>query len=317
MAYNLLKGKRGIIFGALNDASIAWKVAERASEEGAQIVLTNTPVACRMGTIDELAKKTNATIIPADATSVDDLEKLFVQAQEVMGGKIDFVLHSVAMSVNMRKKRTYDDLDYGFLNKTLDISAISFHKMIQTAKKLDAINENGSILALSYVAAQRTFFGYNDMADAKSLLESIARSFGYIYGREKGVRVNTISQSPTFTTAGGGIKQRGHHAERLSGGSHCLCLQRGCLLRRDYARCAGKRAAGAAGSRVLRGHELVADHAPHRAAAGAAHRRACAVQLPHRHDQGHLSGLQHHGSGAVHGRPARRRPHLHLPAHLL
>ena len=203
MAYNLLKGKRGIIFGALNDASIAWKVAERASEEGAQIVLTNTPVACRMGTIDELAKKTNA--IPADATSVDDLEKLFVQAQEVMGGKIDFVLHSVAMSVNMRKKRTYDDLDYGFLNKTLDISAISFHKMIQTAKKLDAINENGSILALSYVA-QRTFFGYNDMADAKSLLESIARSFGYIYGREKGVRVNTISQSPTFTTAGGGIK---------------------------------------------------------------------------------------------------------------
>ena len=156
MAYNLLKGKRGIIFGALNDASIAWKVAERASEEGAQIVLTNTPVACRMGTIDELAKKTNATIIPADATSVDDLEKLFVQAQEVMGGKIDFVLHSVAMSVNMRKKRTYDDLDYGFLNKTLDISAISFHKMIQTAKKLDAINENGSILALSYVAAQRT-----------------------------------------------------------------------------------------------------------------------------------------------------------------
>ena len=137
MAYNLLKGKRGIIFGALNDASIAWKVAERASEEGAQIVLTNTPVACRMGTIDELAKKTNATIIPADATSVDDLEKLFAQAQEVMGGKIDFVLHSVAMSVNMRKKRTYDDLDYGFLNKTLDISAISFHKMIQTAKKLD------------------------------------------------------------------------------------------------------------------------------------------------------------------------------------
>lgn len=206
MAYNLLKGKRGIIFGALNDASIAWKVAERASEEGAQIVLTNTPVACRMGTIDELAKKTNATIIPADATSVDDLEKLFVQAQEVMGGKIDFVLHSVAMSVNMRKKRTYDDLDYGFLNKTLDISAISFHKMIQTAKKLDAINENGSILALSYVAAQRTFFGYNDMADAKSLLESIARSFGYIYGREHHVRVNTISQSPTMTTAGSGVK---------------------------------------------------------------------------------------------------------------
>lgn len=206
MAYNLLTGKHGIIFGALNDASIAWKVAERAVEEGAQIVLTNTPVACRMGTIAELAEKTNATVIPADATSVEDLTTLFEEAQKAMGGKIDFVLHSVAMSANMRKKRTYDDLDYSLLEKTLDISAISFHKMIQVAKKMDAIAENGSILALSYVAAQRTFFGYNDMADAKSLLESIARSFGYIYGREKGVRVNTISQSPTFTTAGGGIK---------------------------------------------------------------------------------------------------------------
>ena len=206
MSFNLLKGKRGIIFGALNDASIAWKVAERAVEEGAQIVLTNTAVACRMGTIDELAKKTGAVVIPADATSVEDLTNLFVQAQEALGGKIDFVLHSCAMSVNMRKKRTDDDLDYGFLNKTLDISAISFHKMLQAAKKLDALSENASVLALTYVASHRTFFGYNDMADAKSLLESIARSFGYIYGREKGVRINTISQSPTFTTAGSGIK---------------------------------------------------------------------------------------------------------------
>lgn len=206
MSFNLLKGKRGIIFGALNDASIAWKVAERAVEEGAQIVLTNTAVACRMGTIDELAKKTGATVIPADATSVEDLNNLFVQAQEALGGKIDFVLHSCAMSMNMRKKHTYDDLDYGFLDKTLDISAISFHKMLQVAKKLDALNEGASVLALTYVASHRTFFGYNDMADAKSLLESIARSFGYIYGREKGVRINTISQSPTFTTAGSGIK---------------------------------------------------------------------------------------------------------------
>ena len=206
MSFNLLKGKRGIIFGALNDASIAWKVAERAVEEGAQIVLTNTAVACRMGTIDELAKKTGATVIPADATSVEDLNNLFVQAQEALGGKIDFVLHSCAMSMNMRKKRTSDDLDYGFLDKTLDISAISFHKMLQVAKKLDALNEGASVLALTYVASHRTFFGYNDMADAKSLLESIARSFGYIYGREKGVRINTISQSPTFTTAGSGIK---------------------------------------------------------------------------------------------------------------
>ena len=206
MSYNLLKGKRGIIFGALNDASIAWKVAERAVEEGAQIVLTNTAVACRMGTIDELSKKTGATVIAAAATFVADLTNLFDQAQEALGGKIDFVLHSCAMSVNMRKKRTYDDLDYDFLDKTLDISAISFHKMLQVAKKLDALSEGASVLALTYVASHRTFFGYNDMADAKSLLESIARSFGYIYGREKGVRINTISQSPTFTTAGSGIK---------------------------------------------------------------------------------------------------------------
>lgn len=171
MSFNLLKGKRGIIFGALNDASIAWKVAERAVEEGAQIVLTNTAVACRMGTIDELAKKTGATIIPADATSVEDLTNLFEKAQEALGGKIDFVLHSVAMSVNMRKKRTYDDLDYNFLNKTLDISAISFHKMLQAAKKLDALSDGASVLALTYIASHRTFFGYNDMADAKSLLE--------------------------------------------------------------------------------------------------------------------------------------------------
>lgn len=206
MAYNLLKGKRGVIFGALNEMSIAWKVAEKAVEEGAQIVLTNTPMAIRMGTIDALAEKLHTEVIPCDATNTDDLTNVFVRAQEVLGGKIDFVLHSIGMSPNVRKKRTYDDLDYNMLEKTLDISAISFHKMIQCAKKIDAINEYGSILALSYVAAQRTFFGYNDMADAKALLESIARSFGYIYGREKNVRVNTISQSPTLTTAGSGVK---------------------------------------------------------------------------------------------------------------
>ena len=206
MSYNLLKGKRGIIFGALNSNSIAWKVAERAVEEGAVITLSNTPVAVRMGTIDELGKKLNAEILPADATNVDDLEMVFQKSMEILGGKIDFVLHSLGMSPNVRKKKLYDDLDYDLLNKTLDISAISFHKMIQSAKKLDAINENGSIVALSYVAAQRTLFGYNDMADAKALLESIARSFGYIYGREKGVRINTISQSPTMTTAGSGVK---------------------------------------------------------------------------------------------------------------
>ncbi len=206
MSNGLLKGKRGIVFGALNDMSIAWKVAERAVEEGAIITLTNTPVACRMGTVTELSERLNAKLIPADATSVEDLEQVFIQSQEALGGKIDFVLHSIGMSPNVRKRRTYDDLDYNLLTTTLDVSAISFHKMIQVAKKLDAIAEEGSILALSYVAAQRTFYGYNDMADAKSLLESIARSFGYIYGRERGVRINTISQSPTMTTAGSGVK---------------------------------------------------------------------------------------------------------------
>jgi len=206
MGNNLLKGKRGIVFGALNDMSIAWKVAERAVEEGAIITLSNTPLAVRMGTTNELAEKLNAKLIPADATSVEDLEQVFAQSMEVLGGKIDFVLHSIGMSPNVRKKRTYDDLDYDMLTSTLDISAISFHKMLQVAKKMNAINDYGSVVALSYMAAQRTVFGYNDMADAKSMLESIARSFGYIYGREHNVRVNTISQSPTVTTAGSGVK---------------------------------------------------------------------------------------------------------------
>lgn len=205
MAYGLLKGKRGIIFGALNEQSIAWKVAEKVVEEGATITLSNTPVALRMGELDALAEKTGAKVIPADATSVEDLEKVFSESIEALGGKIDFVLHSIGMSPNVRKRRDYDDLDYRFLNKTLDISAISLHKMLQVAKKMDAIAEGGSVLALTYLAAQRTFCGYNDMADAKSLLESITRSFGYIYGREKGVRINTISQSPTVTTAGSGV----------------------------------------------------------------------------------------------------------------
>lgn len=206
MSYNLLKGKKGIVFGALNDKSIAWKVAVKAVEEGAQIVLSNTPMAIRMGEVAALAKQTGAEVIAADATNVEDLENVFKRAMEVLGGPVDFVLHSIGMSPNVRKKRTYDDLDYKMLGQTLDISAISFHKMIQAAKKLNAIAEYGSVVALTYVAAQRTFLGYNDMADAKALLESIARSFGYIYGREHNVRVNTISQSPTMTTAGAGIK---------------------------------------------------------------------------------------------------------------
>ncbi len=201
----LLKGKKGLIFGALNESSIAWKVAERAVEEGAEIVLTNTAVSIRMGDVDALADKCKCPVIAADATSVEDLEVLIDKTMEHFGGKFDFILHSIGMSPNVRKGRTYDDLDYGMLSKTLDVSAISFHKVIQTARKKDAINDWGSIVALSYIAAQRTLYGYNDMADAKALLESIARSFGYIYGREKNVRVNTVSQSPTPTTAGKGV----------------------------------------------------------------------------------------------------------------
>ena len=206
MAYNLLKGKKGIIFGALDQKSIAWKIAEKAHEEGAAFTLSNTPIALRFGEINKLSEACNAEVIPADAVSVTDLENVFRRSMEVLGGKVDFILHSIGMSLNVRKHREYDDLDYDFFLKTIDISALSFHKMLQVAKKMDAINEWGSVLALSYIAAQRTLVGYNDMADAKALLESIARSFGYIYGREKNIRINTISQSPTRTTAGSGIK---------------------------------------------------------------------------------------------------------------
>ncbi len=205
MAYNLLKGKKGLVFGALNEKSIAWKVAERAYEEGAEVVLSNTAVALRFGNVYELAERMNTVVIPADATNIQDLENLIDQTMERFGGKIDFILHSIGMSPNVRKGKTYDDLDYDLFQKTLDISAISFHKILQTCWKKDAITHGGSVVALSYIAAQRTLYGYNDMADAKALLESIARSFGYIYGRERGVRINTVSQSPTETTAGGGV----------------------------------------------------------------------------------------------------------------
>lgn len=202
----ILKGKRGIIFGALDERSIAWKVAERAHAEGATFTLTNAPIALRMGEINKLAEKCNTTVIPADATSLEDLEKLFTESMEKLGGKIDFVLHSIGMSLNVRKGRHYTDTNYDFWQKGMDISALSFHKVLQTAKKLDALNEWASVLALSYIAAQRVFPDYNDMAENKAMLESIARSFGYHYGVAKKVRVNTISQSPTMTTAGSGIK---------------------------------------------------------------------------------------------------------------
>jgi enoyl-[acyl-carrier protein] reductase I len=206
MSYNLLKGKRGIISGALDANSIAWKVAEKAHEEGAIFTLTNAPIAMRMGEINKLAEKTGSKIIPADATNMDELKNLFTQSQEILGGKIDFVLHSIGMSANIRKNIPYPELNYDYYMKSVDVSSMSFHKMMSAAYQLDAMNEWGSVVGLSYIASQRTFSFYTDMADAKAMLESIARSFGYHYGKHKNVRVNTISQSPTKTTAGSGIK---------------------------------------------------------------------------------------------------------------
>ncbi len=206
MNNNLLKGKRGIIFGALDSKSIAWKVAQYAHNEGAKLILTNAPIALRMGTIDDLAKETNSKVIPADATNMDDLNNLFTESMKELGGKIDFVLHSIGMSVNVRKGNPYYEQNYDYTMKGFDVSALSFHKVMQSAWNLDAMNEWGSIVGLSYIAAQRVFHTYNDMADNKAVLESIARSFGYHYGIKRNVRVNTISQSPTETTAGSGVK---------------------------------------------------------------------------------------------------------------
>jgi len=206
MAYNLLQGKKGIIFGALDEKSIAWKTAQRCKAEGAELILTNAPIALRMGTINQLAEEVNAPVIPADVTVTADIENLFTQAQEHFGGKIDFVLHSIGMSINVRKGIHYTENNYDFTHKGMDISALSLHRILQVAMKQDALNEWGSVVALTYIAAQRVFPDYNDMADNKAMLESIARNFGYQYGVKKNVRINTISQSPTRTTAGSGVK---------------------------------------------------------------------------------------------------------------
>ena len=206
MAYNLLAGKKGIIFGALDENSIAWKVALKAKEEGAAFTLTNAPIALRMGKINELAEQCDAKVIPADITVLEDIEKLYTDTLESLGTeKIDFILHSVGMSPNVRKGREYGNLNYDWFTKTLDISGISLHKVLQTAEKMEIMNEWGSVVALSYIAAQRNFPDYSDMAQAKAVLESIARSYGYRFGRLNKVRVNTVSQSPTRTTAGTGI----------------------------------------------------------------------------------------------------------------
>jgi len=219
MSNGLLSGKCGIVFGALNADSIAWKAAEAIHAQGGKVVLTNAPIAMRMGELNHLAEAIDAPIIAADATSMEDLDKLITGAVDHFGGKIDFILHSIGMSVNVRKGKHYTELNYDWLQKGWDVSAVSFHKVMQSAWNHDAMSEWGSILGLTYMAAQRTFPDYNDMADNKSYLESIARSFGYHWGVRNNVRVNTISQSPTPTTAGSGVKGFGGfiaYAEKMS-----------------------------------------------------------------------------------------------------
>jgi len=239
---NLLKGKNGIIFGALDEKSIAWKVAEECVNSGAKIVLTNAPTALRLGSVQKLAEKCNTEVISADATSLEDLENLLNKSMDIFGGKIDFILHSIGMSVNVRKKKEYTNLNYDYLLKGLDVSAISFHKLLQISMKLDAINSWGSILALSYIAAQKTFPSYNDMAENKAYLESIARSFGYHYGVKNKVRINTISQSPTMTTAGSGVQGFDtffNYSQKMSplGNASALDCAKFCvMLFSDYSR---------------------------------------------------------------------------------
>ncbi|NCA80806.1 MAG: SDR family oxidoreductase [Sphingobacteriia bacterium] len=204
-SHQLLKGKKGIIFGALDENSIAWQVALKAHAEGAEFVLSNAPVALRKKDIFQLAEMTKSQVMAADVTQVSEIEDLYNESMKILGGKIDFVLHSIGMSPNVRKSIPYEELNYDYMMKTLDVSAVSLHKVLSVAKRMDAINEWGSVVALSYIAAQRTFSSYSDMSQAKAMLESIVRQFGYHYGRTKKVRINSISQSPTKTTAGTGV----------------------------------------------------------------------------------------------------------------
>ena len=238
MANDLLKRKKGIIFGALDEKSIAWKTALKCYEEGAQLVLTNAPVALRMGEINKLAEQCgNAPVVGADVTNMDDQK-----AMEHFGGGFDFILHSIGMSLNVRKGKHYTEMNYEWNQKTLDISAMSLHKVLRTAWDMDALNEWASVVALTYIAAQRVFPDYNEMADAKALLESVTRMFGYYYGQKKKVRVNTVSQSPTRTTAGSGVKGFDSfidYAEKMSplgNASAEDCAKYIALLFSDYTR---------------------------------------------------------------------------------
>lgn len=199
----MLEGKRGVIFGALNESSLAWAIAEAAHREGAQFVLSNAPVARRLGSLDGLVERTGSPLIWADATKDEDLLSLFEQSKEHFG-QIDFIVHAIGMGVNVRKNVPYPDLNYDWYHKTLDISAISLHRVVHHAMETGALADGGSVVALSYIGAQRVFSKYSEMGDAKALLESIVRAWGYRLGK-RGIRINAISQSPTRTTAGSGI----------------------------------------------------------------------------------------------------------------
>ena len=200
----ILQGKTGVIFGALNDSSIAWAIAKAVYKDGGRFILSNAPVVQRFGTLDALADQTESRLVWADATNADDLGALYSEANKDFG-KIDFIVHSIGMGMNVRKKKEYTELNYDWFKKTLDISAISLHRIVRAALDADILKDNGSILSLSYIGAQRTFSEYSEMGDAKALLESITRSFGYRLGK-RGIRINSISQSPTKTTAGSGIE---------------------------------------------------------------------------------------------------------------
>ncbi len=203
--HGLLAGKVGVISGALDPNSLAWALAEAAHRDGARFVLTNAPVAKRFGQVDTLAEATGGSpVVYADATKADELADLFAQATEHFGRPLDFVVHSIGMGINVRKGKPYEALNHEWYLKTLDVSAVSLHRMVQAAWEGDALADGASILAMSYIGAQRVFSEYSEMGDAKALLESIVRSFGYRLGR-RGIRINAVSQSPTRTTAGGGI----------------------------------------------------------------------------------------------------------------
>ncbi len=204
MSSGLLKGKRGIVFGALDERSLAWHVAEHCLAEGASVVLTNTATAIQLGTVSQLAVAHDMPLIVCDATKPEEIAELFTRAQALLGGQIDFILHAVAQSMNLRRHKSYEQANYTYFHQTLDISALSLHKILSTAMEMDAIAEGGSVVALTYIGSERYMHGYNDMSDAKAMLESIARQMGALYGRKKGVRVNVVSQSPTPTKAGGG-----------------------------------------------------------------------------------------------------------------